>query len=51
MWAGELKMKNNEWYTRKVDGTFKPHNINQPNKYAFYALIGLLLCLAVAVAV
>ena len=45
----EEQMKNNEWSTQKIDGKFKPYDINQPNRYAFYALIGLLLCLAVVV--
>ena len=44
-----FNMKN--CYTRKIDGTFKLYDIDQPNKYAFYATIGLLLCVIVAVVI
>lgn len=38
-----------EWYTRKIDGTFKPgDDIDKPERYALYALIFGVICLFVA---
>jgi hypothetical protein len=40
---------NNKWYLRKIDGTLKPYDLNAPNKYAFYSVLCLLICLILGV--